>query len=80
MLLERWIMTHYQEEESKVKDAVRQSYAREVAKVEHIWNSFLWGHYAQNGKVCGGGGGGLCCKKSTNNGVGKKIIIEYGNN
>lgn len=42
-----------QEEESKVKDAVRQSYAREVAKVEHIWNSFLWGHYAQNGKSIG---------------------------
>lgn len=23
-----------------------------VCKIERIWNPLLWGHYAQNAKVC----------------------------
>lgn len=35
-----------------VRAAVFFSYqASPVVKVQHIWNSFLWEHYAQNAKV-----------------------------
>lgn len=35
-----------------VRAAVTFSYqALAVVKVQHIWNSFLWEHYAQNAKV-----------------------------
>lgn len=35
-----------------VREAVEFTYTDiPVLKVEHVWNSFLWGHYAQNAKV-----------------------------
>lgn len=35
-----------------VRDAVEISYQDSaVIRVQHIWNSFLWGHYSQNAKV-----------------------------
>ena len=41
-----------QEEERIVRAAVYFSYRDSpVLKVQHIWNSFLWEHYAQNAKV-----------------------------
>lgn len=35
-----------------VREAVEFTYTDSpVLRVEHVWNSFLWGHYAQNAKV-----------------------------
>jgi len=36
-----------------VTQAVGFTYGGEVAKVQHVWNSFLWEHYAQNAKSIG---------------------------
>eukprot|EP00752_Nemacystus_decipiens_P016478 g14730.t2 len=43
-----------QEEDRMVREAVSFSYKESpVVKVQHIWNSFLWEHYAQNAKSIG---------------------------
>lgn len=40
-----------QQEANAVKIAIWYTYGCPIARVEHIWNPFLWGHYAQNAKV-----------------------------
>ncbi|CAM9283426.1 unnamed protein product [Scytosiphon promiscuus] len=41
-------------EDRMVRDAVSFTYTSSVViHVQHIWNSFLWGHYAQNAKSIG---------------------------
>ena len=41
-----------QEEDAAVRAAVTWTFSDlPVVRVEHVWNSFLWGHYAQNAKV-----------------------------
>eukprot|EP00903_Cladosiphon_okamuranus_P008805 g8433.t1 len=43
-----------QEEDRMVRAAVSFSYQDStVVKVQHVWNSFLWDHYAQNAKSIG---------------------------
>lgn len=51
-----------------VRGAVAHTSRGEVAKVEHVWNSFLWGHYAQNAKVC-------CCRLSYGDGDGDVVGV-----
>eukprot|EP00904_Undaria_pinnatifida_P001797 jgi/Undpi1/11618/HiC_scaffold_30.g13913.m1 len=42
------------EEDAAVRAAVTWTFSDlPVVRVEHVWNSFLWGHYAQNAKTVG---------------------------